>query len=93
MHRKETLEKAWIAGERAQDPAAQTWARFDGQQQVGQRLRNKGGGAGTARVAAEIVSRMGVEQRGALVQGEGEAFAGDGVDIAGGVADERDVPA
>src|SRR5207245_9381497 len=34
---------------------------------------------------------QGVGQRGGLAEGEGEAFAGDGIDGSGGIADEGDV--
>ncbi len=92
--------RAWMPSRRAKSAGSAARARRARRRSRGRRSRPEhhrrhevgqaidapvGGG-----IAGEIAARQGLDQRGRLVEGDGQAFAGDGIQIAGGIAHQGD---
>ncbi len=90
---EQAAEEAGVAANREK-----TWARRRGERSSkrsspGHAVREAAQRGVRLLVLGEVVGGEGVGEGERLAEAEGEAFAGDGVDRAGGVADEGDVAA
>jgi hypothetical protein len=88
---QEALEEPGRALEGAEDAVAKEWRAIHEEQGAGHAAGKALDAAVGLLVEGEVVGAERFGQRYGLAEAEGEAFAGDGIDGAGGVADEGDV--
>jgi hypothetical protein len=90
---EEFSEERGAGGEGAEGSGAEAGMAIEEEQEGGHALREGEGGPVVGFVRGEGAGVEGLGEEKGLAEAEGEAFAGDGVDGARGVADEGDVAA
>ena len=88
---EEGLEEGGVGGEGAEGAGAEAGVPVEKEQDAGHALGQGEQGTVGGFVGVEAASGDGVGEEERLAEGEGEAFSGDGVDGARGVADEGDL--
>jgi hypothetical protein len=90
MNSEERLEKAGMSGEGAESAGAETGTAVQQEQELGHAPGQSNKRGVTGFVETESASGEGIGKEEGLTKGEGEAFSRDGIDRAGGIADQSD---
>ena len=93
MKLEEAIEDGRVGGADLDDSGAKEWRAIHEEKGAGHEMREAMHGGVGELVLGEVVGLEGCGEREGLAEAEGETFAGDGIDGAGGVADEGDVAA